>query len=93
MFFPEELFSKKHVHNKETDLEQLDVSRFAKKTAENDKFQTRLGDMSDFEGKTVLDVGCGQGGLCIDMALAGAEKIIGLDIEKRVIDFGIKNME
>ncbi|MFC1538067.1 class I SAM-dependent methyltransferase [Candidatus Latescibacterota bacterium] len=74
-------------------MEQRDIIRFSKREIENQKFWTRLGGMPDFKGKTVLDVGCGQGGLCVDMALAGAEKVVGLDIEQRVIDFAIENME
>jgi SAM-dependent methyltransferase len=34
----------------------------------------------EFEGKTVLDYGCGTGWACVDLALHGAAQVIGLDI-------------
>ncbi|MFC1490541.1 class I SAM-dependent methyltransferase [Candidatus Latescibacterota bacterium] len=74
-------------------MEQRDIIRFSKRAEENQKFWTRLGGMPDFKGKTVLDVGCGQGGICVDIALSGAEKVLGLDIDQRVIDFAKENME
>lgn len=52
-----------------------------------------MGGTPDFTDKIVLDVGCGHGGLCVDMALAGAKKVVGLDIFKRVIDFSKENVE
>ena len=73
-------------------LEQRDIYRFSLREAENQKFWTRLGGMPDFKGKSVLDVGSGQGGLCVDIALAGAVKVVGLDIERRVVDFANENM-
>jgi SAM-dependent methyltransferase len=68
-------------------MEQRDIVRFQRKDIENSRFWARIGGKPDLTGKTVLDVGCGQGGLCIDLAQAGAEKVVGVDIESRVIEF------
>lgn len=38
-----------------------------------------------FRGKTVLDVGCGTGILCMFAARAGAKKVIGVDMSN-IID-------
>lgn len=38
-----------------------------------------------FKGKTVLDVGCGTGILCMFAARAGAKKVIGVDMSN-IID-------
>jgi 2-polyprenyl-3-methyl-5-hydroxy-6-metoxy-1,4-benzoquinol methylase len=39
-----------------------------------------------FEGKKILDVGCGSGRFCIAFAKAGAEKVVGVDFAKLMID-------
>lgn len=37
-------------------------------------------------GKTVIDFGCGRGGPAVEMARNGAGKVIGLDIQERLLD-------
>lgn len=37
-------------------------------------------------GKTVIDFGCGRGGPAVEMAKRGAGKVIGLDIQERLLD-------
>jgi len=49
------------------------------------KFWSRLGGRIPLEGMTVLEVGCGYGCLCIDVGLAGAAKVVGIDISEEVI--------
>lgn len=39
----------------------------------------RFGTPIDFEGKTVLDIGCGSGGMCVELARRGAVEVIGID--------------
>ncbi len=39
-----------------------------------------------FEGKKILDVGCGSGRFCIAFAKEGASKVIGVDFAKLMID-------
>jgi len=39
----------------------------------------RFGGQLQFEGKTVLDIGCGSGGLCVEAARRGAAEVIGVD--------------
>lgn len=41
----------------------------------------------DFAGKTVIDIGCGLGSTCIYMALNGAQKVVGIDINRDAINF------
>jgi len=60
---------------------------FKRGEAENQKFFERLGGAPDFAGLTVLDVGCGLGRLCVDVALQGAKKVVGLDINPVAIEF------
>ena len=72
-------------------MEQRDIVRFQRKDIENARFWARIGGRPDLTGKTVLDVGCGQGGMCVDLALAGAGRVVGVDIEPRVIDFASEN--
>ena len=42
--------------------------------------------LKPFEGKKILDVGCGSGRFCIAFAREGAEKVVGVDFAKLMID-------
>ncbi|CAN5338565.1 class I SAM-dependent methyltransferase [soil metagenome] len=42
--------------------------------------------LKPFEGKKILDVGCGSGRFCIAFALNGAERIVGIDFAKGMIE-------
>ena len=42
--------------------------------------------LKPFEGKKILDVGCGSGRFCIAFAKEGAEKVVGVDFAKLMID-------
>lgn len=46
----------------------------------NRTFWKRFGGKPDLGGSVVLDLGCGHGSLCVDMALSGARRVTGLDI-------------
>lgn len=58
----------------------------------NDEFWVRHGGMPPLKRLTVMDVGCGLGRLCVEMALAGAGRVVGLDINQEYIDFSEENL-
>src|SRR5690242_9810300 len=62
----------------------MDGSAFAAKG----KIKTLLGDrfLDEVRNKTVLDFGCGEGAEAVEMALAGATKVIGLDLQEHLLD-------
>jgi len=62
----------------------MDGSAFAAKG----KLRTLLGDafLEEVRGKTVIDFGCGEGAEAVEMALAGAERVIGLDIQTSLLE-------
>jgi len=68
-------------------LEKPDLEYFEKGITENPKLWSRFGGEPSFEGLRVLDVGCGHGSLCVDIASKGAKKVIGVDINERLIKF------
>ena len=74
-------------------LKENDLIFFNKGKIENPKFWLRLGGEPSFEGKKVLDVGCGFGSLCIDIASKKAKKVVGLDIQEYPLKFARKNLE
>lgn len=41
--------------------------------------------LPDLAGKTVLDLGCGDGKHCADFVLRGAKKVIGIDISEKML--------
>ena len=51
------------------------------------EFFNRFNDRVDMTQKTILDVGCGLGSCCFYMALNGAKKVVGIDIDERRISF------
>jgi 2-polyprenyl-3-methyl-5-hydroxy-6-metoxy-1,4-benzoquinol methylase len=50
------------------------------------KWCQQIAKTSQVEGKKVLDLGCGFGVLSVYLALAGAEEVVGIDINKDKID-------
>ncbi|RMH09470.1 MAG: class I SAM-dependent methyltransferase [Armatimonadetes bacterium] len=73
-------------------LELRDVEYFKRGAWENPRFWNRLGGQPDLHGKKVLDLGCGHGSLCIDMAKAGATRVVGVDLNERLIRFAQQNL-
>ncbi len=47
----------------------------------------------DIKNKTVFDFGCGSGRLAIGAALLGAEKVVGIDVDKNVTELAKENAE
>lgn len=74
-------------------LEPRDVAYFQRGAWENPRFWTRLGGQPELTGKKVLDLGCGHGSLCIDMARAGAARVVGVDLNERLITFAQMNLQ
>lgn len=70
-----------------TALLQRDIDYFGRGAWENPRFWERLGGAPGLFGKRALDIGCGHGSLCVDMALRGADRVVGIDIDARLIDF------
>lgn len=68
-------------------LDAADLAWFRRGEVENPTFWRRIGGMPDLAGKAVLDVGCGLGSLCVDMARAGASRVVGIDIDGRAVAF------
>ena len=50
------------------------------------RLQLNVEKLRPFEGKKILDVGCGSGRFCIAFAKEGAEKVVGVDFAKLMID-------
>jgi len=73
-------------------FEILFVNEFSKGFYENPKFWKRLGGMPSFSDSTVLDIGCGLGSLCIEIAKSGAKKVVGIDIDSKWIEFAKQNL-
>jgi SAM-dependent methyltransferase len=68
-------------------LSKQDRKQIAIEERQNENFFKRLKVEPDFAGLKVLDVGCGEGRMCLQLAEKEVEKIFGIDIEAKVIDF------
>ncbi|MCS6920099.1 MAG: class I SAM-dependent methyltransferase [Fimbriimonadales bacterium] len=75
------------------ELAPHDVEYFKRGAWENPRFWSRLGGQPDLQGKRALDLGCGHGSLCIDMAKAGATRVVGVDLNERLIQFAQRNLQ
>lgn len=53
-------------------------------------FMERLGRYMNYSNKSVIDMGCGTGDLCIYLAKTGAKKVKGIDIDQERIDTAIR---
>jgi len=73
-------------------LTKSDIDYFKKGELENRKFWSNLRVDPSFKSLKVLDVGCGHGSLCVDIAARGASEVVGIDIEKRLIEFATENV-
>jgi len=60
---------------------------FEEQITDSQRYWLRLGGRPDFSGKVVLDLGCGHGALAIDAAIAGAKRVIGIDLMSNRIAF------
>jgi len=68
-----------------------DREYFGRRFAESEKFWSRFGGRPEPDA-VILDVGCGHGALCIDMAQHGARKVVGVDIDAHRIEFARSNL-
>lgn len=50
------------------------------------RLEVNVEKLRPLEGKKILDVGCGSGRFCIAFAKEGAEKVVGVDFAKLMID-------
>lgn len=72
--------------------EEIYINYFKRSFAENSIFWARFPGIINLEGKSILDIGCGDGALCVDMAFKGANKVTGIDTNKNLIKFAIDNV-
>jgi SAM-dependent methyltransferase len=68
-------------------LPRNDIEYFHLGKCENPDFWTRFGGKPELKSKRVLDLGCGHGSLCVDIAQSGASKVVGVDLDERRIAF------
>ena len=67
-------------------ISQQQLDYFHKRQSKIPIFWRRLGGKPDLKDATVLEVGCGYGQLCFDMALSGAKEVVGIDINLKSIE-------
>ncbi|MBI4658729.1 MAG: methyltransferase domain-containing protein [Verrucomicrobia bacterium] len=79
--------------NPSLDLRPEDVAYFRRGHLENRIFWRRMGLRPALHGMRVLEVGCGLGSLCVDVALGGARKVLGLDTDSRLIGFATTHVK
>ena len=85
--------AKKRLFKVNSLLEDKDISYFNSRKNRDAVFWQRFMGKPEFKNKNCLDVGCGHGSLCIDMALSGAKKVVGVDIDSRRIKFANQNLK
>ena len=73
--------------------QQPGIKYFNKGQVDNPKYWQRIGGKPNFKDAVVIDLGCGHGSLCIDIALSGARRVIGLDLNSRLVNFANENLK
>lgn len=83
--------SQQNIYDNSTFFEGYKKIRKRKSNA-NDLFETPalFSLLSDLQGKTILDLGCGVGGHCFEFVNRGAKKVVGIDISKKDAGSGRK---
>ncbi|MBI4600946.1 MAG: class I SAM-dependent methyltransferase [Planctomycetes bacterium] len=71
---------------------ERDLACFRRAEREVQEFWRRLGGRPDFTGARVLELGCGRGALAIEIARAGAAKVMGLDVNAGRIRFAREHL-
>ncbi|MCX7880057.1 MAG: class I SAM-dependent methyltransferase [Ignavibacteria bacterium] len=54
------------------------------------RFDKTIEGCKPYEGRTALDVGCGPGLYCVELARRGIEKVVGIDFAPKMIEFAQK---
>ncbi|MEH1946124.1 MAG: class I SAM-dependent methyltransferase [Nostoc sp.] len=67
--------------------EDFSLKYFEAQFIKSEMYWSRFGGRPDLSGKVVLEIGSGHGALCIDAAISGAERVIGLDLISSRIEF------
>jgi SAM-dependent methyltransferase len=62
-----------------------DSEVFQRKLRSLDRWWDRFGGKPNMEGKRVLEIGCARGDLSVDIALSGADQVIGVDISPELV--------
>ncbi len=70
-----------------SNVSPIDSPWFAIDERANQTFWKNFGGKPSLQGAVVLDVGCARGTLCIDIALSGAARTIGADIDSEFVQF------
>jgi len=74
-------------------MTEKNIAYFEKeKYRKNPIFFERFSNVN-YEGLTILDLGCGHGAISIDLAIKGAKKIVGVDLDQERIDFANENLK
>ena len=74
-------------------LKTEDQAHFIQSLSSDHKFWKRLGGKPNVKGKVILDIGCGWGGLSLELAQSGAQRVIGIDLTKSRINFCKENLK
>ena len=83
--------SQQNIYDNSTFFEDYKKIRKRKSNA-NDLFEAPalFSLLSDLQGKTILDLGCGVGGHCFEFVNRGAKKVVGIDISKKMLEVAEK---
>lgn len=62
------------------------IAYFERQLTSNQEFWRRFSVEPEFDGLSVLDLGCGQGAMAVRMAQAGAAHVLGVDLDDEAIE-------
>lgn len=78
--------------NRKRNLKEWAIDRFFHGTIQH-RFEIVIEALAPYEGKRILDIGCGSGRYSVEFAVRGAREVVGLDFAASMLELARQNAQ